>query len=650
MRARTWVKQSVPCLLLPSDLDAQFGTPYPRSAGFDTDIGAFIESSSVSSPLGPMAPLIISNDEVQGETFLPGQIFVFGGFALRANSLGHLEQIESYAPGHQVGFGSLNYTADIRGDLIFDGFEPQPSVLHHLEGHDIALPPDSVLEAAHAPAPTLDSEPVAFVEDEQLDVTSRAAISKAIEPNDSPALRVAHDSEEPDSYPSSETPTPLPIEADWAPVMEFTAADIFRHSPFGDILNSLKSLSLSGEPRPSYGLRGWDSDSEEIQSPPTTHLIATVDDLTDMLDFGSEDFDGMDDEGGDEQESAPLGRWTATSSYDIYMVDTPKDGDGDGKAEDGTSRKPPKRRRQRNRSKSRQNKKGDSGTGDNTTPDTAEEHQQDSAREDGEASNHEIAAEQEVEDDNYMPPSEDEASLGDDEFVVPSDPAEQKRFQRRLIATANSLKKKQQQLRADQDLLADRWTEVLAAEEHELGRPSKNYPKRRPLPQSEEETNDMADRPPRGRDREARRTFKPTIPRGRSARGQEDEPDLREVLESKARQTRSIYRSCGRPTHDDFQSGHHKSGRAEHNRHSPSELCRDIAQYRGAAHPLCFTDEVMDHQIQEGFKPVNIESYDGTTDPAVWIEDYLLHIHMARGDDLHAIKYLPLMLKGPARH
>ena len=47
---------------------------------------------------------------------------------------------------------------------------------------------------------------------------------------------------------------------------------------------------------------------------------------------------------------------------------------------------------------------------------------------------------------------------------------------------------------------------------------------------------------------------------------------------------------------------------------------------------------------------MNIESYDGTTDPAVWIEDFFLHIHMARGDDLHAIKYLPLKLKGPARH
>ena len=65
-----------------------------------------------------------NNNTVQVENFLPGQIFVFGGFALRANSLGHLEQIESYAPGHQVRFGSLNFIADIRGDLIFDGFKP----------------------------------------------------------------------------------------------------------------------------------------------------------------------------------------------------------------------------------------------------------------------------------------------------------------------------------------------------------------------------------------------------------------------------------------------------------------------------------------------------------------------------------------------
>ena len=103
------------------------------------------------------------------------------------------------------------------------------------------------------------------------------------------------------------------------------------------------------------------------------------------------------------------------------------------------------------------------------------------------------------------------------------------------------------------------------------------------------------------------------------ARGYTD--DLRDELENKARHTRSIYGSRGRtPTRDD---DHHagytksKSGRAEYSRQDSYELRRDIARQRGAAHPLRFTDEVMDHEFPEGFKPVNIESYDGTTDPAV---------------------------------
>ena len=48
-----------------------------------------------------------------------------------------------------------------------------------------------------------------------------------------------------------------------------------------------------------------------------------------MLDFDSEDIDGMDDDTGGEEEPLPTGHWTATSSYDIYMVDTPKEGNGD---------------------------------------------------------------------------------------------------------------------------------------------------------------------------------------------------------------------------------------------------------------------------------------------------------------------------------
>ena len=105
-----------------------------------------------------MAPSIIFNDAVQGEVFLPGQIFVFGGFILRANSLGHLEQVDSYTPGHQVRFGSLNYTADIRRDLIFDGLKPMPGVPNSHDGHDLDLPSDGVRDIAPAAAPASDLE------------------------------------------------------------------------------------------------------------------------------------------------------------------------------------------------------------------------------------------------------------------------------------------------------------------------------------------------------------------------------------------------------------------------------------------------------------------------------------------------------------
>ena len=93
-----------------------------------------------------------------------------------------------------------------------------------------------------------------------------------------------------------------------------------------------------------------------------------------MLDFDSEDIDGMDADEGDDEEPASIRPWKATSSYDIYMVDTPKEGNGDGTAEDDPSKKQPKRWRRQRRSKSRQHKNGGPNTGDNNTPESAEEH------------------------------------------------------------------------------------------------------------------------------------------------------------------------------------------------------------------------------------------------------------------------------------
>ena len=125
----------------------------------------------------------------------------------------------------------------------------------------------------------------------------------------------------------------------------------------------------------------------------------------------------------------------------------------------------------------------------------------------------EQAIEDDSEDDSYRPPSKEETSLGNEDFIVPEDPLEQERFKLQLIATTRSLKKKQQQLQAEQDLLVDRWTDVLTAEEYGLKRPAKSYPKHRLLPQFDDEalepippknkTADEPDRPPRGRDRPA---------------------------------------------------------------------------------------------------------------------------------------------------
>ena len=110
-----------------------------------------------------------------------------------------------------------------------------------------------------------------------------------------------------------------------------------------------------------------------------------------------------------------------------------------------------------------------------------------------------------------MPPSEDEISLIDDEFGMPKDPVEQERFKRRLMATARSLKKKQQQLQADQDLLTDRWTEVLAAEEYGLERQT-------------------TDRPPRGLDKMGYQPEYQPAPQRQHTTARGNRQDLQDIL------------------------------------------------------------------------------------------------------------------------
>ena len=119
-----------------------------------------------------------------------------------------------------------------------------------------------------------------------------------------------------------------------------------------------------------------------------------------------------------------------TSSYDVYMVDTPK-GSGDDKEEpdaNKTSETQSKRRRPKRRPKPRRSKDGNTGTGENSTPGDTENSedpagatskQEHDSRQDN---RDEQAIEDDPEDDSYHPPSEEETSLCNKDFIMPEDP------------------------------------------------------------------------------------------------------------------------------------------------------------------------------------------------------------------------------------
>ena len=106
----------------------------------------------------------------------------------------------------------------------------------------------------------------------------------------------------------------------------------------------------------------------------------------------------------------------ATSSYDVYMVDTPKEGDGvNEKSPDKTPEIQPERRRRR--SKSRGGKDSNTGTRDNNTLDDAEDNEEpveptskQDDREDGQVSPNEQAVNEDSEDSNYLSLSEEEVT------------------------------------------------------------------------------------------------------------------------------------------------------------------------------------------------------------------------------------------------
>ena len=77
----------------------------------------------------------------------------------------------------------MNYTADIRGVLIFDGFKPMPGAPNSHDEHDLDLPSDSVQEITPTTAPGIHPEQIVPSKDGWMDPATEATHSSALEPN-----------------------------------------------------------------------------------------------------------------------------------------------------------------------------------------------------------------------------------------------------------------------------------------------------------------------------------------------------------------------------------------------------------------------------------------------------------------------------------
>ena len=115
------------------------------------------------------------------------------------------------------------------------------------------------------------------------------------------------------------------------------------------------------------------------------------------------------------------------------------------------------------------------------------------------------------------------------------------------------MKKKQQQLQADQDLLNNRWTKVLAAEEYGLSGLAKSNPKHRLLDQFEDEalepvpsSHNAAGRRQLCPDKETTQAEHQTAPprrKGKNNAAHDCPDDLQRDLDSRAGHARPIYGS-----------------------------------------------------------------------------------------------------------
>src|SRR3954465_3098041 len=152
---------------------------------------------------------------------------------------------------------------------------------------------------------------------------------------------------------------------------------------------------------------------------------------------------------------------------------------------------------------------------------------------------------------------------------------EQKNLQERLVATARSLKKQKQKLKMAEDALKTRWSKVIkTADKYGGSRHTKSYPKRKLLLEFDQEALE----PPNSKNKKATRSNKRPLGHYNTANGAALNAACDPIKDSHHGPARSIYRP-------------RKQALTSNAKNPPSES--GTPKYRGAAHPLCFTGELL---------------------------------------------------------
>ena len=164
---------------------------------------------------------------------------------------GHLEQIHSYAPGHQISFRNLNYVADIRGDLSFEGFAAPIAALaldpeQAIKSEDGSLEPaglSAIMELATGGPEGMASSANPKTNRTPLDAQApdTPPDSKS-EPSGSVLSRCDHDAPTPDS-----------------PADSLSSA---QTSPLNEALDLMRSLAITEGSLPNYAQAGLGAEGE----------------------------------------------------------------------------------------------------------------------------------------------------------------------------------------------------------------------------------------------------------------------------------------------------------------------------------------------------------------------------------------------------